>query len=94
MPAPEKEPQAYITREEHLAALQQQEARILARCGIPAAQLPAPVATEGGHMPSTAAAPAAAYTRAQLDAMPAMHRLQVLNAAPALKEAYLTGSLS
>ncbi len=94
VPAPEKEPQAYITREEHLAALQQQEARILARLGVPAASLPAPVATEGGHMPTPAAAPAATYTRAQLDAMPAMRRLQVLNAAPELKHSYLTGSLS
>ena len=94
VPAPEKEPQAYITREEHLAAMQQQEARIFARLGVPAASLPAPVATEGGHMPTPAAAPAATYTRAQLNAMPAMRRLQVLNAAPELKQAYLTGSLS
>ncbi|MBQ2697757.1 MAG: ATP-dependent Clp protease proteolytic subunit, partial [Clostridia bacterium] len=54
VPAPEKEPQAYITREEHLAAMQQQEARIFARLGVPAASLPAPVATEGGHMPTPA----------------------------------------
>lgn len=93
VPAPEKEPQGFITRAEHLAALREQESRLLARCGIPAAQLPAPVATEGGRMPCPAAAPPAAYTCAQLDAMPAMRRLQVLNSSPRLKEAYLSGSL-
>ena len=58
------------------------EAQLLAEMGAPVAKLPA--ATGG----SPAAASRVQYTMAELDAMPAMQRLEVLRKNPALATEY------
>jgi hypothetical protein len=58
------------------------EAQLLAEMGAPVTKLPA--ATGG----SPAAASRVQYTMAELDAMPAMQRLEVLRKNPALAAAY------
>lgn len=76
----ETETAQYMTREQVEQLLAEREARMLAEISVPAAALPGRAAA--------ATAPVVNYTMAELDSMPAMQRLDVLRANPALAAAY------
>lgn len=85
-PAPEEEPQeetVTLTRAELEDVVARGAARAVAALGVPAASLVSPVA------PAASAAAGPAYTRAELDAMPAMARLRLLRENPALAARYM-----
>ena len=73
----------YMTREQVEELLAARDARMMAEMGAPASALPASTAGGGNSVSSHVQ-----YTMAELNAMPAMQRLAVLEQNPALAAQY------